>query len=142
MGGLERVVKQIGEHLSGLSVSQRLVLGLCVVIVGGSTVWLLQWSGKREAIPLLNQDFTQEELAAAQAQLDDMGVAHKVVGSRIQVYVRPEERRQILAKLVRGGGLPKDTTVGFQEILADTSPLVSNAQREKMWTLALRTSWR
>ena len=137
MGAIERVLRQIRNHLTGLSVSQRVALGLCVAIIVGSTAWLLQWSGQKTAIPLLDQDFSSDELASAQSQLDDMGVDYKVVGSRIHVYATARERRQILAKLVRRGGLPKNTEVGFQEILSETSVLASNSEREKLWTLAL-----
>ena len=55
MGGLERILNQIREHLSGLSISQRLALVLCAAIVVGSTFWLLQWSGQKTAIPLLER---------------------------------------------------------------------------------------
>ena len=45
---LRRLAISTRDQLSGLTVSQRLVIGLCAVLVAGSMAWLMHWAGQPE----------------------------------------------------------------------------------------------
>ena len=66
---LRKLATQTRTHLSGLSVSQRLVLALCAVVIVGSLVWLFQWSGRSALVPLIDAPMTPDERQAVQQKL-------------------------------------------------------------------------
>jgi flagellar biosynthesis/type III secretory pathway M-ring protein FliF/YscJ len=138
MDFLQRILTQVRAHLDSLGQTQRFAIVLSAVLVAVATGWLLNWAGSREAIPLLNQDFTDEELAEIQTHLDDMGVDYHVVGSRVMVEATRDERRTLQAKMMQRGAFPEDTSVGFLEMLTESSPLISNEQNRQRFNFALQ----
>ena len=51
---LRKSLVQVAQHLSGLTTSQRLAIGLCAVLVVLSMVWLLQWAARPEMVPVVD----------------------------------------------------------------------------------------
>ena len=55
--------------MADLTASQRLAIGLCVVIIVGSFLWLARWSTEPELVRLLEEPMTTEQLATAREAL-------------------------------------------------------------------------
>ena len=79
MDRLRQWSNQISAQLSVLTVSQRLAIGLCAALVAGSLLWLLQWSTTPELVPLITQEFTFDELEAAEQSLSSNGIRYEVL---------------------------------------------------------------
>jgi flagellar M-ring protein FliF len=135
MDYLRRLILQTHNHLKGLTVSQRLAIGSCVALIAVSLVWLMQWAGRPELVPLLDGPVTAQELPAMEQKLAAMGVTYKLANNVLMV---PAERRlQLLAALSDGEALPKDTSIGFTHIVQDASPWLGAEQQQFNRTVAL-----
>ncbi len=120
MDFLKRTIDQITRQLEVLTRSQRIAIGMCAVFVAGSLIWLVQYSAGPELVPLLNQQMTLDELDSGLEELRTQRIEAKAVGDRI--YVRPADRNAALLALNRADALPKDTSVGFAELMGDDNP--------------------
>lgn len=133
MDFLRKMLAGAQDSLAGLGTSQKLAIGLCLVVMGGALVWMFQWSGEPEWVPVLpGQLWTDEELESAKKILQDD--AHKVSGR--QLLVPASRRRDIRSKLGQAGALPSDTRVGFEALMKETSPWKSQTQQSREWVVA------
>lgn len=126
------------ERLQQMSLSQRLVIAMGALLVGGSLAWLGQWSTTPEMTPLLAQPLGGEELARVQAGLDAAGIQSRVVGSQVLVPVSAN-RQALLAQLQQGGNLPGDTSIGFASLVKEANPWISQEENNRRWTVALQS---
>ncbi len=118
MDWLRQVIARINTQLSDLSPSQRLSIGLCVVVIVGSFVWLIQWSGDPELVRLLEEPMTSEQIATVRRELPQG--SFKISGDA--VWVHPNERYKLFWDLQDAGALPADTSVTFSKLIDDDSP--------------------
>ncbi|MCP4590416.1 MAG: hypothetical protein GY842_06720, partial [bacterium] len=58
MESLKGMIQQIAERYRLLDTSQKLAIGLCVVVIAGSLISLTRWSTRPEMVPVLAKDFT------------------------------------------------------------------------------------
>ncbi len=135
METIRRILERIRTNLSLLTLSQRLAIGLCAVVVAGSLAWLVQWSATPELVELLPQDLSPQELNAAQAALETARVEYKIVGSRI--LVPPGDQMRVLDRLNQGNALPRDISLGFDKLIGETSPFLPESERRIQYNLAL-----
>jgi len=132
---LKKLLTQTGAHLSGLNTSQRLAIGLCVVIVVGALLWLWQWSAQQALVPLLDQPFTADELQKAANRLDELGASYEIRGDRI--YVAATDRERLQGRLLEAQALPVDTSIGFAKLMEEHSPWLSQREADRRWNVAL-----
>ena len=115
---LRRTITQIKGQLGNLTSSQRLAIALLLVLMGVAIVWMAQVSSQRLMVPLLNQPFTEDEMARIMQKLDQWQVRYEQKGDRIMV---PKARQsELLTKLSWEELLPNDTSVGWSYLLEDT----------------------
>jgi flagellar M-ring protein FliF len=126
---LKKLILQSKSHLSGLTVSQRAAIALCVVVMVGALAWLMEWSVKPDLVALINQDLTPEEVGRIQARLDDANATYQVQNNRI--LVKADERAVWLARLGEQQALPDDISVGFDSLMKDSSPF--HTMDEQAW---------
>jgi flagellar biosynthesis/type III secretory pathway M-ring protein FliF/YscJ len=127
---------QVLSRLRDLTLSQKLAIGLGAALVALSLVWMAQWAAQPEMIALLpTQDLSADELGQVSAGLDALGVAHRVSGSRILVSAS-ENRAGLLARLGLNDNLPKDTSIGFDGLVKEANPWISQEENNKRWTVA------
>ncbi|MBN1345971.1 MAG: hypothetical protein JXQ73_24990 [Phycisphaerae bacterium] len=120
-------------HLASLGTSQKLAIGLCAVVMAGALVWMFQWSGQPEWVPVLpGQLWTEEEIESAKKVLVEG--EYKISGR--QILVPAHLRREVRGKLGQAGALPSDTRVGFEELMKETSPWKSQTQQSREWVVA------
>ncbi len=128
MDRFRKLLQHIQTQLGVLGVSQRIAIGLCAALIAGSMFWLLQWSASPEMVPVLNHNFSLEELSTAEESLRASGVAFQVVGTRI--LVRASDRYTALRLLHSGGALPDGSLLDMATVITDGNPFQSPEARE------------
>ncbi|MCP4249686.1 MAG: hypothetical protein GY778_21810, partial [bacterium] len=136
MDGLRQVLVRIREQLSVMTRSQQVAIGLCAVIIMGSMLWLTQWSTRPQLAPLLDQSMTAQEMNTAVQHLEGIRAEFEERGDRI--YVKPDERRKLHRELSGAGALPQDTSLGFENLLADQSPFQPESINRRNYLIALQ----
>ncbi len=133
MDFLRNMIANTQAHLSGLGMSQKLTLALCVVVMAGALVWMFQWTGEPEWVPVLpGQLWTEEEMEMAKKVLEED--EFRVSGR--QVLVPADKRQSIRSRLGQSGALPSDTRKGFEALMNETSPWKSQTQQSREWVVA------
>lgn len=127
MDFLRQTWLQVQEQLKGLSLSQKLVIGLSAGVIAMSLVWLTHWSVTPDMVALLDQSFKASELSSAQRELERLQVTYKISGDRI--LVPADKRDWLLARLQESEALPADTTIGFSKLMEQQSIWISNEDR-------------
>jgi len=128
-------VLQTKDHLQGLTLSQRLAIGSCAGIVVISVLWLLNWAGRPELVPLFDQPITAEELGPIRQQLDSEGIQYRIAGDRVLVPADSVLRLQ--AGLAQSNALPRDISITFDRIIESSSPFLSRDEQDWRRNIAL-----
>jgi flagellar biosynthesis/type III secretory pathway M-ring protein FliF/YscJ len=129
------MVLQVAKQLGHLNLSQRLVFVLLSIIMVGAAFWLVQWTSERRYIPLLDQSFTPAELTRVSSKLDQWNTKYKVEDQR--VLVLNGEHRTALAKLQQAEALPKETWIGFSQLLEQNHAFLTSEESSRRWNVAL-----
>jgi flagellar biosynthesis/type III secretory pathway M-ring protein FliF/YscJ len=129
MDFLKHLFTSTKSHLSGLGLSQKAAIALCVVVIVGALAWLMQWSAQPQLVPLVSQDLTPDELGRIQSRMADSGATFEVRDNR--VFVLPDERSLWLARLGEQQVLPSDLTITFESLMKDSSPFIN--MDEQAW---------
>lgn len=132
---LRKLFVQTQGHLRGLSVSQRLAIGSCVALIVVALLWMVNWASAPERVPLLDQSLTAEEMGRIQDRLSALGVDHKVSGDLI--LVPAASRARLLAQLEQGNLLPRDISLGFANLMEQSSPWLSQDEQHFRRSVAL-----
>lgn len=128
-------IETIKRQLSGLEPSQRVALGLCVVVISGAIFMLTQWSLQREMVPLYAEKLTDEQLESAARQLQMMREDYELRDD--DIYVRPvDQRRLIMALNARNSG-PRDLSITFETLLKDNDNFASTQTTQYNQNIAL-----
>lgn len=132
---LRKLVKQTIAHLSDLTRSQRMALGLCALIVAASLVALVSWTASRSYVPLPLHELSAEDIGDVETALKRLAVDYRIEGE--QVLVPPQQRTQILGQLMELESFQGRVTIDFARLIESDSPWMS--ENEKQWrrTVAL-----
>lgn len=132
---LRKLIKQTGAHLSGLTRSQRLALGLCALIVAAALVALVSWTASRSYVPLPLHELSTEDIGDVEAALKRLAVDYRIKDD--QIMVPPQQRTQILGRLMELESFQGKVTIDFARLIESDSPWMS--ENEKQWrrTVAL-----
>ena len=136
MDFLRRIINQIKGQLGGLSVSQKLVIGLLLVIMVGSMLMMVEYASQREREPLLNQSFTQDQARRIISKLETWGVEYELRGD--QIWVSKSEHKKLIAKLGYEQVLPEDTSAGWSILLDDSDMWASETSRSNKKRIVLQ----
>jgi flagellar M-ring protein FliF len=98
-------------------------IALCMGLIAVSLAWLMHWSVTPDMVPLLDQSFSPQELAASERELNRLNVTYKVSGDRI--VVPADQRDFLLARLQESEALPSDTRIGFAKLMEEQSIFLS-----------------
>lgn len=135
MDFVRKLWTQTGDHLRGLSRSQRIAIGLCVVIVAAALIMLVRWSASRSYVPLPLAEMSADELSDAESALVSMGVDYRIEDNRL--LVPPQQRTLILGRLMESDSISGKLAIDFAKLIESDSPWLS--ENEKQWrrTVAL-----
>ncbi|MBN1436472.1 MAG: hypothetical protein JW936_05305 [Sedimentisphaerales bacterium] len=134
---LRRITAQVKGQLAGLTTSQRLVIGLLIVIMVGAVWWMVSYSATREMVPLLNQSFNEDEMARIVNKLDGWMVDYEIRGDML--FVPKSESRALLYRLTAEQVMPEDTSIGWSYLVENTDLLVSSAVHQDRRLVVLQS---
>ena len=132
---LRKLFVQTANHLRGLTLSQRLAIGLCVALIAMATLWLFNWAGTAEYVPLFDQPIRAEELARITGELDASDIAYRISGDRI--LVPAESKLRLQARLAQSNALPDDLSIGFAHLIENPNPWSSHESEQWRRNVAL-----
>lgn len=134
MEALRRVLKQIVDQGSKLNVAQRVAMLFGAVLIAFSVAWMVSWAATSDMKPLLEQDFSPEEIDQVQLGLEARGVEFRVVGNRVFIP-SAANRAALITGLELEGRLPDDTSIGFQKLIEESNPWMSQAELKRRTTV-------
>lgn len=130
MDTLKAQTRYILDQLRTLSTSGRIAIALLVVLLLGGLYQMMSWAGQSEWRALLDQSFTPAQIQRIQAELSLVGAKTKVEGDRIFIRGDDDERQRFMAVLAQHGALPRDTSIGYDALIKNSNPFLSN-QKER-----------
>ncbi len=134
MDFLSKYVAQIRSYLVGLTVSQKILIGLLVAIMLGTTFVVVSFSGKPDMVELLPQALTSDEISTITSYLKSNKQQYEVSGQKVLVPV--EQAYVIRGELAAAQALPKDTTAAFTALTNQNDWIMPEASSERRWNLA------
>lgn len=130
---LRKYLTQIKAQLTGLTLSQRLLIGLLVLLMIGTVFFAVTFSAKPEMVVLIPQPMSSEEINRAEMALKSK-YSYVVQGDRIMVPA--DKAYQIRGELFAAQALPKDTTQAFARLMEDSDYLRPEASNQRRWDYA------
>src|SRR4051794_38727095 len=123
MDFVRRYLTQIRAQLQRLTISQRLLIGLLLVVMIATIFFTVTLSAKPEMVVLIPQAMSSEEINRVEMYLKGK-YDYQVSGDKIMVPA--EKAYAIRGELFAAQALPKDTTVAFAKLIEDNNPFNSN----------------
>ena len=136
MDFLSRYFAQIRNQIVALTISQRLLIGALVVIMLGTTFFVVFLSRQPDMVEVLPQALTPEEVAKMADYLKVHGYTYKVSGDKVMVPL--ETVQQVRGELAGAQVFPRDTTAAFTKILQDSNFLQSDRQHDRLYVIGLQ----
>jgi flagellar biosynthesis/type III secretory pathway M-ring protein FliF/YscJ len=133
MNLIRKYLVQIKAQLAGLTISQKLLVGLLAVIMVGTIFWTVVSSAKPQMVSLVAQSMTPEQINQAEIALKGK-YSYQISGDKVLVPL--EQRYQILGDLGSQGLLPKDLTNEFDLELKNMGLFASAEQNDRQWNNA------
>ena len=134
---LRRAVQQIRTQLGALTISQRLVFVLLLVIMVGAIWWGVRYAAQREMVPLLDQSFTENEQRRIVNRLETWEEEYDTKGDKI-IVPRARQRR-LISRLAFAEALPEDTSMGWASLFEDVDIFTPESVREKKGVIILQS---
>ncbi len=131
--------RQIAEQLRGMSLSQRIAIGLLVVVVVGGMWGMISWGGQPQWVPLLDQSFTAQESSRVRAELRAAGIDSRIEGDRVMIRGGDAERQQAQALLSERGAMPTDTSLAYAALVKENSVFIGEQRSRWMESRGLET---
>ncbi len=132
MDGLRQILDRIAKQLSGLNLTQKLLVGSLVVIALMGMYLVTQFAGQRDMVPLMDTDPSRDMVAVLRASHIDAEVRGN------QVFVPVSSQRLALASLAENGSLPGDTQVLFNNLIEHQKWTNSREQNQQQFDIALQ----
>ena len=130
---LRKYLAQIKAQLTGLTLSQRLLIGLLVIVMIATIFFTVTMSAKPEMVVLIPQPMSAEEINRAEMALKGK-YTYQVTGDRI--LVPSEKAYQIRGELFALQALPQDTSQAFATLMQDNDFFRSDASNVRRWDFA------
>ena len=134
MDPIKKLLTRVNTYMSDLTASQRLAIGLCVVVIVGSFMWLVRWSSEPEYVRLLQDPMTTEQLAAARKALP---VGEFIIRGG-HIFVPADDRHEMFWRLQDADALPADTHITFESLIEDDSPFRPESENSFRRRIALQ----
>lgn len=135
MDRLRAVVDNIARQLSGMSVTQRLLVGALATVVVMTLFIVNRYAGRDAKVELLT-DYTPEQQKQAVAFLRTSGYDYEDRGGRI--YVNPMDQYTILATMSEQDVLPDDTSILFGNLVEKQTMWQTTRQHRELSNIALQ----
>jgi flagellar M-ring protein FliF len=103
---------QIKKLLSALTLQQKVVLALAIVLVAFGLPAFIHWQHERDFRPLFT-GMSPEDASAVVQKIKESGVEHRLTNNGTTVEVPAEKVDEVRLELA-GAGLPKSGRIGFE----------------------------
>ena len=123
MAFFDAQIQSIRRQLSGLETSQRVALGLCVIILAGAILMLTQWSLERQMVLLYADPMTPEQIESAERQLQSMGESYEIRAD--DIFVRPKDQARLIMALNARNSGPTKLNITFEQLMKDKNTFAS-----------------
>ncbi len=133
---IRRYFTTIKLQLGGLTVSQKLLIGLLAVVMIATIFFTVIFSAKPAMVPLIAQPMSAEEINRAEMVLKSEKYDYVVATDKIMVPV--EQAYAIRGDLASQQALPKDLTTAFRIVAMDNNPFQTQDMKERQWNNALQ----
>ncbi len=127
---IRKYLVQIKAQLLGLTVSQKLLIGLLGIFMVGTIFWTVVWSAKPQMVPLIAQPMTGEQIARVEMALKGK---YEYQISQDQVLVPVEQAYAIRGVLASQQVLPNNLKI----LVQPPGLFTPEAQNARMWNNAL-----
>lgn len=128
-----RYLTQIKAQLTGLTVSQKLLIGLLLVVMAGAIFFTVTLSAKPDMVVLIPQAMTSEEINQVEMNLKGKH-EYQVQGDKI--LVPAEKAFAIRGELFAAQALPKNITVAFAELIKANHLFDTESNTVRQWNYA------
>ena len=125
----------IKAQLVGLTVSQKLLIGLLALVMFGTVFFTVVFSAKPQMVPLLAQPMSAEDINKVKMALEGK-YPYQVSGDK--VLVPTEDAYAIRGELAADHALPVDTSTSFSSMIRNSSLFNSERMNERAWNDALQ----
>ncbi len=133
---IRKYLVQIKSQLMGLTISQKLLIGLLALVMIATIFFTVVWSAKPQMVPLIPQSMSPEDINKVQMGLNGK-YQYQVSGDKI--LVPAEQAYAIRGELMAADALPHDLSTAFQVMIRDSSPFTTDAMNTRAWNNALQT---
>ena len=133
MDFLRKYLSQIKTQLAGLTVSQKLLIGLLVVVMAATIFVTVTLSAKPAMVVLIDQPMTPQDINKAEMYLAGK-YTYQVDGDKIMVPA--DEAYEIRGELFAAQALPKDTTAALDSLVRSNNLFTTDANSRRQWNYA------
>lgn len=133
MDFFKKYLTQIRTQLAGLTISQRLLIGMLIVVMVATIFFTVTFSAKPEMVTLIPQAMSAEEINRVEMFLKGK-YDYAVAGDKVMVPA--EKAYAIRGELFAAQALPKDTTAAFAEIIKANNLFKTNEMSAREWNYA------
>ncbi len=120
MDAVKQQLLRIQEQLGALSATQKMLTATLVAVMVMTVLWYGRYAASPEMVPLLDQPTAAEDLSRIKGYLAGRHIAYRLEGDRI--FVPADQQLEALIDLGGHNLLPKDTSRGFDELIAKMTP--------------------
>ena len=135
MESLRRMIQQIAERYRLLDISQKVAIGLCVIVIAGSLWSLVQWSTEPNLVPIMAKDFTFDQMDTAEDALRGANIKFEQSGRRLLVHEK--DKYNAIRVLNKNSALPEDFEFGFAKLMEEDSTFKPSSVLEHQRKVAL-----
>ena len=134
MDAIRQQLLRMQQQLTGLSASQKMLTASLVVIMIMTMFYWSHYAGSSEMAVLLDQPMSADEITQVTTSLASKNINYQVTGDRIMVPT--DKKFELLAELGYDQLLPHDTKSGFDDVIAEMSPLDGDAKTDQFFNHA------
>lgn len=135
MDFIKKYLATIRAQLMGLTLSQKILIGLLILVMVVTIFYVVASSAKPDMVVLIPQSMTAEEINRVEMYLKGK-YAYQTKGDSIMVPA--EKAYAIRGELFAAQALPKDTTAAFTALVAANSMFETDGQQGRKWNLAMQ----
>jgi flagellar biosynthesis/type III secretory pathway M-ring protein FliF/YscJ len=132
---IRRYFSQIKAQLTGLTISQKLLIGLLALVMIATVFFTVVFSAKPQMVTLIAQPFTPEQINKVEMEIKGK-YDYQVSGDKI--LVPTEKLYEIQGLLAEHGAIPEDMRTAIGDMIANSSPFVTERMNGRAYTNAVQ----
>jgi flagellar biosynthesis/type III secretory pathway M-ring protein FliF/YscJ len=132
---IRRYFSQIKAQLTGLTISQKLLIGLLALVMIATVFFTVVFSAKPQMVTLFAQPMTPEQINKVDMEIKGK-YDYQISGDKI--LVPTEKLYEIQGLLAEHGAIPEDMRTAIGDMIANSSPFVTERMNGRAYTNAVQ----